>query len=110
MSKYTLSDDQILSIADHICLREKGTPDQKEEYFGQALLGVAIALNTFDPTRGVKLFTYCYSKAYWSVKSYQAQQRTKSRGFGCVTLSIEDLAEKGYQISSEDYSLIDDRF
>lgn len=108
MSKFTLPDDQILSIADHICLKEKGTPDQKEEYFGQALLGVAIALNTFDPSRGVKLFTYCYSKAYYSVKSYQAQQRTKSRGFGCITVSLDELQEKGYQVSSEDFSLVKD--
>lgn len=108
MARYTLPDDQILSIADHVCLRMNGTPQEKEEYFGEALLGVAIALNTFDPKRGVKLFTYCYSKAYYSVKSYQAKQRTKSRGFGCITISLDELAEKGFQISSEDNSLVQD--
>lgn len=103
--KYTLPDKDIISIADHVCLKMKGTPEQMEEYFAQALLGVAIALSTYDPTKGTKLFTYCYSKAYWSVKAYQAQQRTKSRGFGCITLSIDELAEKGYQIA-DDCSLI----
>ena len=108
MAQYTLPDKEILSIADHVCLHEIGTPEQKEEYFGQALLGVATALTTYDPTKGTKLFTYCYSKAYWAVKSYKAQQRTKSRGFGVVTLSIDELAEKGFQIA-DDHSLVADQ-
>lgn len=107
MAKYCLPDKDILSIADHICTKLKGTPEEMEEYFGQALLGVALALNTYNPEKGVKLFTYCYSKAYYSVKTYQASLRTKSRGFGCTIVSLEGLADKGLQIS-DDHSLVED--
>ena len=72
--------------------------EDKEEALSVALLGIVKGLNTYDPTKGVKLTTYLYSCAKFEVWAEWRKLNTLKRGKGVTILSIEQLREQGIDI------------
>lgn len=72
--------------------------EDKEEALSVALLGIVKGLNTYDPTKGVKLTTYLYSCAKFEVWAEWRKLNRLKRGKNVTILSIEQLREQGIDI------------
>lgn len=72
--------------------------EDKEEALSVALLGIVKGLNTYDPSKGVKLTTYLYSCAKFEVWAEWRKLNRLKRGKNVTILSIEQLREQGVDI------------
>ena len=72
--------------------------EDKQEALSVALMGIAKGLNSYDPTKNCKLTTYLYACAKFEVWAEWRKQHRIKRGEGTITLSLEELKEKGWEI------------
>lgn len=89
-------EEQLLRIGRDVA--NKCRIEDKEEAFSIALLGISKGLATYVPSKGVKLTTYLYSCAKFECWSEWRKEHRKKRGAGAVTVSLDELLEKGYEI------------
>lgn len=73
---------------------EKTTESDRENYIEEGMIGLAKAINTFNPSKGAKFSTYAYTCIKFEINSYVAKQKTLKRKveYTCKN-SIDDYIE-----------------
>lgn len=73
---------------------EKTTESDRENYIEEGMIGLAKAINTFNPSKGAKFSTYAYICIKSEINCYVAKQKTLKRKveYTCKN-SIDDYIE-----------------
>lgn len=73
---------------------EKTTESDRENYIEEGMIGLAKAINTFNPSKGAKFSTYAYTCIKFEINSYVRKRKTLKRKveYTCKN-SIDDYIE-----------------
>ncbi len=84
---------------------EKTTESDRENYIEEGMIGLAKAINTFNPSKGVKFSTYAYTCIKFEINNYVRKQNNHKRKYACKN-SIDEYI-KGEKILTHKDILMD---
>lgn len=71
-----------------------------DEAFSIALSGVSKGCVSYDPKKGASYGTFLYSCAKYELWAAWRSENRLKRGKGCITHSLEQLEEQGYEFTN----------
>ena len=63
---------------------EKTTESDRENYIEEGMIGLAKAINTFNPSKGAKFSTYAYTCIKFEINSYVRKKNNHKRKINYV--------------------------
>lgn len=74
---------------------EKTTESDRENYIEEGMIGLAKAINTFNPSKGAKFSTYAYTCIKFEINSYVRKKNNHKRKINYVCKNSIDEYIKG---------------